>query len=437
MCELKLAWDEDIPSDQLTQHIEWREQLPLLANRQQPRCYFARATKLKVELHGFGDASQAAYAAVIYIRATYQDHEPTCTLVTAKTRVAPLKQLSHPRLELCGATLLSKLITSVRKALDIPLHDVHAWCDSTIVLAWLDGNSRMYKTFVGNRIANILSDLPPTTLHHVPTTDNPADCASRGISPSDLLNHSLWWNGPTWFRSDPLSMPPQPLLASGGTLELKAVCLASIPVPPAWIEERFSSYHTLIHVNAWCIRFVTNSELLLGNNPSVLLLTLLQPKSTCPSMHCFVEHSLRLSLMNSISSLMTIQLNHPVPLSSYLHLLINKALFMWGGGGRLANSHLTYSQSHPVILSSKSLICYLMFNSKHVALGHCGPSLLLSSTGSRVHVLDARHLSRAICRSCVICRRATAQTEQQMMGQLHTTRVSPSPPKEDTPVSAP
>ena len=97
--ELKLAWDEDIPPDQLTQHTEWREQLPLLANQQQPRCYFARATKLTVELHGFCDASQAAYAAVIYIRATYQDHEPTCTLITAKTRVAPLKQLGWSYVE--------------------------------------------------------------------------------------------------------------------------------------------------------------------------------------------------------------------------------------------------------------------------------------------------------------------------------------------------
>ena len=125
--ELKLAWDEEIPVDHLTQHVEWREQLPLLAGRQQPRCYFAKATKLTVELHGFCDASQSAYAAVIYIRTTYQDHEPTCALVTAKTRVAQVKQLSIPRLELCGATLLSKLITSVRKALDIPLHDVHAY----------------------------------------------------------------------------------------------------------------------------------------------------------------------------------------------------------------------------------------------------------------------------------------------------------------------
>ena len=97
-------------------------------------------------------------------------------------------------------------------------------------------------------------------------------------------------------------------------------------------------------------------------------------------------------------------------------------------GGRLSRSHLTHSQTHPVILSGKSRLCYLLFHAKHVALSHCGPSLLLSATGNWVHILGARRLSRAICRSCVICRRSTAQTEKQMMGQLPASRVNPSPP---------
>ena len=80
------------------------------------------------------------------------------------------------------------------------------------------------------------------------------------------------------------------------------------------------------------------------------------------------------------------------------------------------------------ILSGKSRLCYLLFHAKHVALSHCGPSLLLSSTGNRVHILGARCLSKAMCRSCVVCRWSTAQMEKQMMGQLPVSRVNPSPP---------
>ena len=105
-----------------------------------------------VQLHGFCDASEAAMAAVVYIRTSYSDEPPICRLVTSKTRVAPLKVLSIPRLELAGASLLAKVLTSTREALGIPLSSVHACSDSSIVLAWLDGAPRRYRTFIGNRI---------------------------------------------------------------------------------------------------------------------------------------------------------------------------------------------------------------------------------------------------------------------------------------------
>ena len=204
--QMKLGWDDDIPDHIKKKHNEWRQSLPALATIKLPRCYFS-GKPLTTELHGFCDASEKACAAVIYVRATYDENPPSIQLVMAKTKIAPLKTQTIPRLELCGATLLARLMEVVRKALDIPNNRVYAWTDSTIVLAWLRGSPQKYKIFVANRVVTILNTLTSAAWKHVPTQDNPADCASRGIDPKGLQSHNLWWHGPPWLLQEPIETP--------------------------------------------------------------------------------------------------------------------------------------------------------------------------------------------------------------------------------------
>jgi hypothetical protein len=157
--EEKIDWDDPAPPSISDVWHRWRDELPILKTKKIPRCYFTRnSLVVSKELHGFSDASEIAYAAVIYMRITDSQGRITTSLITSKTKVSPIKRQTIPRLELCGALLLAKLLDHSRKVLKIPLKDSHAWTDSTVVLSWLSGNSRRFKTFVGNRVSKIVDD---------------------------------------------------------------------------------------------------------------------------------------------------------------------------------------------------------------------------------------------------------------------------------------
>ena len=151
--------------------------------------------------------------------------------------------------------LLTQILLPVQAALKIPDTDVHAWTDSSIVLAWLSNHPKDYKPYVSNRIATILEVTSPGTWKHVPTSDNPADCASRGLMPRELLTHGLWWNGPSWLSEDPIPVPKQPPRKPIITPENRIVCNVLQPAPPPFLINRYSNYHKLLADTAWCLRF--------------------------------------------------------------------------------------------------------------------------------------------------------------------------------------
>ena len=172
-----------------------------------------------------------------------------------------------------------------------------------IVLSWLDGNPRRYKTFVGNRIANI-TNLPHGTMCRPGTIPLivPLEVSPRvSCSPTHCGGMDLPGLGQTLCPCLLNLSCPQPLLVSSGTPELKAVCLAVIPVPPAWIEESFSSYHMLIYVNSWCLRFPNNLKSSVRKQPKCISPYLTSTEVNSSSNFCFVEHNHKHFLTKSLN----------------------------------------------------------------------------------------------------------------------------------------
>lgn len=146
----KLEWDDALPEEFASRWRTFETDLEEMAALSVPRWLGYRVSSLAVELHGFSDASQAALSAVVYLRVMSDLDDARVTIVSAKTRVAPLKRVTIPRLEFSAALLLTRQISSVRKTLDLEKVPVHMWTDSTVALAYIRGDGRRWADYVRN-----------------------------------------------------------------------------------------------------------------------------------------------------------------------------------------------------------------------------------------------------------------------------------------------
>ena len=429
--KMGVDWREPLPAKKLLVHQNWRKELPALAEVSVPRCYFLKEATLTIQLHGFSDACEAAYGAVIYVRATYSNHHPTARLVTAKSRVAPIKQRTIPELELCAAVLLAQMLETTAAILEIPDEQVFGWVDNTIVLCWLRKTSSRYDTFVGNRIATATRHYPPSIWKHVPTLHNPADCASRGTTAQELKEHRLWWNGPDWLTTDPLQVPTQPSaieVDKHSDHRAKAsACLHLTAASTVWLADRWSSYHTLNKIAAWILRAATNFKLLRTTIPlnRDRYLTMEELKSAD-------QFLLRKAQKRSYNAEITVLTSNPTETVANTSKLLSLNPFLddkglMRVGGRLENSSLTYYQKHPVILSPTDPLTILILSSRHKKLKHNGPTALVAAVNEELYIKGVKHLARTICQRCIVCRKVAAKTHQQLMGQLPADRLTQAP----------
>lgn len=196
---VKISWDDRLPDRIEKLWLSFWRDIDQLEKFKIPR-WIGTVQATEIHLHGFADASSRAYGAVIYVQLRKHNQNYAANLLLSKSRVAPLKTVSIPRLELSAMNLLALVMSQTMEKMDWKGVPYTLWTDSTIALHWIHKEPYQCETFVANRIASIQSNSSVTAWRHVPTTDNPADLITRGMSAAEIVNNKFWLNGPEWLK---------------------------------------------------------------------------------------------------------------------------------------------------------------------------------------------------------------------------------------------
>ncbi|XP_058817756.1 uncharacterized protein LOC131681067 [Topomyia yanbarensis] len=415
------GWD-DILNEQFQQ--QWRllqESLPHLNFIQVPRCVtFPNA--VAYELHGFADASAVAYGACIYVRSISADGSAQLKLLSSKSKVAPLHEVTIPKKELCAALLLTRLLEKVLQAIQMRFREIVLWSDSTIVLAWLKKPADRLQVFVRNRVAEIQRTTGNFKWCYVRSGSNPADVVSRGQLPEQLLKNELWWNGPVLLRStyyeleDPEEVPDQLLPEMKLVIATPAVKVELFP-----FVTKFSNFRKVQRIMAYVLRFVNNCQ------QKHFLDRILTPYLTIRELQRSTEVLIKISQHVQLADeIERHQSNKNCKRVGNLRPFIQDGLLRVGG--RLIHSKLPYASKHPIILPDKDPITTMLIRTMHIELLHPGQSALINAIRQRYWPLKARSIVRQITRKCVQCFRVRPGATTQLMGNLPQSRIVPSPP---------
>ena len=410
---LKLDWDEAVPEKVQTVWREYRNQLTLLDKIDINRKIVTN-DYVTLQMHGFCDASGDAYGACIYIRSTDRNGIHSTQLVCSKSKVAPVKTLSIPRLELCAALLLSKLYTSVSHALRrITIEKTIFWSDSTIVLNYILNSPHTFETFEANRITVIQALTSSCEWRHVRTEHNPADLVSRGLFPKELIDNVVWMHGPLWLNDNEENWPIS-ILRTNEELpgRRKPKLFANLTYKndiASKLFEKLGSFTKLIHVVAYCQRFINSKTLKVESKGNLSINELKKAKL------CVIKLLQREAFFNELKILETSGeiVGNLMQLTPFLD---SEGILRVGG--RLSQSNLTYSQKHPILLPKNHRVTTLIIHEQHMKLFHAGTQATLGAIRNEYWIVNGRSAVKNIIRKCVICCRAKPRIPDYLMGNL-------------------
>ena len=406
----KLGWDSEF-SDELKQ--EWTNIAQELQN-----CLhltFPRSTSLGKgdTLHIFCDASESAYGC-----AAYMVGENKTMLLTAKARVAPIKELTVPRLELMAILLAARLAKFVMESFDSnEFKGIYIWSDSRVALSWLV-SKHVLPVFVKNRVNEIHDLIPEANFSYVDTDENPSDLLTRGKQTDAIQANRFWWEGPSWLKNTPWpvdrSWETESQIQDGEKSILASWSGNHVTRLLDW--ERFSKLRRLERTVAWMLRFIYNIRNKTGKKNGDLTLEeekagskqiiLLMQKEYFPEEY---KTLIKKSKGRKTNNALVNQLN----------LCLEDDIIKCKG--RLEHSQLSYEAKFPILLHKGWNISKIIMRESHQRVAHMGVGATVADLRQRYWVPQARQLAKNEIHRCVTCKK--------VQGKPFRTNVMPSLPE--------
>ncbi|XP_072022724.1 uncharacterized protein [Amphiura filiformis] len=463
LCKKKIGWDDKIPEEIRSQWIKWQSSLPGLEEFCVPRCWkpVGFEEPSSVQLHHFSDASESGYGVASYLRLTNHDEEVVCNLVMSKARVAPIKQISIPRMELTAATVAVKVDNMLKRELEVPVSSTVFWTDSQTVLKYIVNDRARYPVFVANRVSVIRDGSDPTQWRYVPTELNPADHASRGLSVQQLLSKHEWLQGPDFLYQSERDWPV--IVTSEETAEEESapdspVVVNTLKLTPTEkvtvnkLIEHYSDWTGLKRGVAWWLRL--KKILLQGvRGPSnqqaeeSRSLTAADLQEAEVAILSFVQRQEYESEMSALQGPATTDKNNKKAVGEQEHLrndnrkkqvpsnsnllnldpeLDNQGLMTVGG--RLRNARIPTEAKHQVILPMHHHVSTLLIMYTHKKLNHQGRNHTIAELRRRYWIVKVGVKVKGLLKKCITCKKVQAKVGNQKMADLPADRVQADDP---------
>ncbi|XP_059219534.1 uncharacterized protein LOC131995236 [Stomoxys calcitrans] len=342
----------------------------------------------RIELHGFCDASQTAFAAAVYAKV------------------------------LCNEKPTNQLDREISK--------IFYWTDSITALCWIRGESAKWNVFVGNRVADIQRYTNISEWFYVSSHDNPADCASRGIPATELVNHELWWSGPEWLLLSQSEWPPQPTSSYETDLEKRkqkiVINLVTTPDYPELLS-KFASLTRLVRITAVILRFYHNIKTATQHR----MFGYLKTKELDGALNLLIFLSQRVDFDDELTCLQKgYELSKASGIAKLCPFIDENGILRVGG--RLQKAKFNYEYKHPILLSKHNPLSRLILSDAHVKTLHGGLTQMQAYATRKFWIISARNIAKQVQRKCVTCFRYKAKTAEQIMGDLPTVRLQPTRP---------